>query len=396
MDSRRGRIVVVGASIAGLTAVEELRRLGHEGQITLLGDEKAAPYARPPLSKAILRGEAALSDADLPALAAGAAEFVPGARVRSVSTELRRICLDDGETLPYDGLVITTGARARTLADLGGVHDSRIRERVLRTADDCARLRDEFASRPSVVIVGAGVMGMEIASAAARMSLDVTVVDQAPPMLAQCGPYLSQMFTAAAEGAGVKIVLDSGGARLVHRDGMTAVRLSDGRSIAGDLVVTAVGCLPNTEWLAGTGLADRGGLRVDSRCRVTPEIVAAGDVVAFPFGDRVRRTPLWSNAVEQARVAASALLRGDDCDIHRPMPYFWTEQFGLAVKVCGQLPVIGEPEAVKGSMADGKALLQWRQEGRPCAAAAVNYRIPVSRLHQLAAQSAAVQEEGSQ
>ncbi|MGW0783620.1 NAD(P)/FAD-dependent oxidoreductase [Streptomyces sp. NPDC002913] len=376
MSARIGRIVVVGAGIAGLTACHALRSAGYDGELTLVGEETHAPYSRPALSKT-LHSTADVTAHQLPAPTHGATEVL-GVRAEGLDAERGRVRLDSGEELGYDRLVIASGSRARRL---GGAESG---EMVLRTLDDALALRARLAGRPSVVVVGAGPLGMEIASGALTAGCEVTVVADRPPMLPHLGPYLSAVFTGAAQRRGLRIT-DGAAVGVTGGAGRPSVVLADGRTVAGDLVVTAAGDLPNVEWLAGTGLLRGGRLEADARGRVAPRIVAAGDVAAFPTKHGVRRIPLWSSAVEQAKAAAGALLHGDGAPALDFEPYFWTEQFGLTLKATGFLPVHGEPEFRVGDHPEGPAVMRWEQEDGSGVAVAVNHRIPIPRLRRTAA-----------
>lgn len=373
------RAVVVGGSLAGVTAVDELRRQGWDGPVTLVGDEPLAAYTRPPLSKGVLKGTEDPGSVLLPGIAPGDAEVLTGTRATAVDLDARRVRVEDGDgdtyDLPYDRLVIATGARARTFGHPG--------ERVLRTLDDALRLRAELGRATSLLVIGGGFLGMEIASVAAELGLSVTVVDVRPPFVATLGTYLAGLFERAARGRGIRMV--------VAPEGVTptpyGARLGGGGGrLEADLVVTAIGCRAATEWLAGSGLTLLDGVVVDERCRAgAPDIVAVGDVAAFPTGDgRFRRTPHWDSAVGQARAGVAALLHGDAAPPYVPRPYFWTEAFGLAVKLAGTLPATGEPTVLKGSPEDLSALLRWDDDPARPVAAALNHRIPVARLRALA------------
>lgn len=367
-DARR-RILVVGNGIAGQTACDSLRAAGFDGRLTIVGDEPRTAYSRPALSKALL------VDGGSPELASPmhqATEMVGVAAV-GLDVESGRVHLDDGTNLPYDGLVIASGSRARRL---GGVESA---ELTLRTLDDAWVLRERLAAQPSVVVVGAGPLGMEIASAATAAGCQVTLVADGRPMLSHLGPHLSEAFTATAVSQGLTIV-DGSAARV---DGPRGVILRDGSRIEAELIVTAIGDIPNTEWLATSGLAD-GRLEADSRGRIRPNIVAAGDVAAIPTRQGIRRIPLWSSAIEQAKVAAVALLSGDDAPELDLDPYFWTEQFGLNLKATGHLPVVGEPEFLVGERPEGPSVMRWTHDDGRGVAVAVNHRIAIPRLRRMA------------
>jgi NADPH-dependent 2,4-dienoyl-CoA reductase/sulfur reductase-like enzyme len=364
------RVVIVGNGIAGVTAADSLRDAGYDGDLTLVGDEEHAAYSRPALSKALLRDE--LTAHVLPPPTHGATEL-RGVRAVGLDADRRRVLLDGGDALPYDGLVVATGCRARRL----GEHDDVLS---LRSLDDAWALRSRLADRPTVVVVGDGPLGMEIASGCLAAGCEVTLVSQGRPLAPQLGDFLSDVFVTAARAHGLRIVTTTG-ASLASRDGRSHVVLADGTVLEAELVVTAVGDLPNVEWMAASGLLRQGRLEVDTRGRVRPDIVAAGDVAAVPTPFGVRRVPLWNSAIEQGKVAAAALLRGDAVEPLESRPYFWTEQFGLSLKAVGHLPLEGTPEVVDGDVADLSAVLRWG--GPHPAAVALNVRMPIPRLRRL-------------
>jgi len=378
----RDHVVVVGASLAGTTFVDTLRRRGFGGRVTLVGAEPHAAYNRPALSKGVLAGTDDLADITLPPLSCEVDERIGTAAV-ALDQDRREIVLAGGDRIGYDRLAITTGARARRLADLGAA-DPGVDETTFRHLGDALALDRLLTARPHVLVVGAGILGMELASACLDRGSTVTLVDRQPPLHAQLGPYLADLLGAAAERRGARIAHDPGGVRLrATADGTPIAELADGRRFGGDLVLSAVGCLPEVEWLRSSGLSVEGGIAVDTRCRVSTTVVAAGDVAAFPTARGPRRTPLWNAALEQARTAAAALLDGDAAAPLVPDPLFWTEQFGLKVRVSGPMPAAGEPTVVEGdSPVDGGLLVGW--PGEPGSAAAVNRRIPITRLRALA------------
>jgi NADPH-dependent 2,4-dienoyl-CoA reductase/sulfur reductase-like enzyme len=374
-------VVVVGGSIAALTAVQLLRMEDYGGRITVLSDEDLPPYTRVPLSKGVLAGTESIGDVVLAPLADDV-----DLRLRTPATSLdlaARTVHTPAGPVRYDGLVLATGSRARRL----GRPDQD--ERVLRSAADCLRLRDDLAPASSVLVVGGGFLGMEIASTARALGKDVTVVDLAPPLDRLLGTVVGGHVRSVAARAGVRIVVAGGGVRLVGAPTPTGVELADGRRLAADLVVSAVGDLPNVEWLTGSGLPVRGGIVVDDRCRVAPDVVAAGDVTVGPGpGGRLTRSPHWTNAVDQARAAVRALLHGDQAEPYRPSQYCWTEQFGLDVKLVGDLEPQGKPAVLDGSLDDGSALLAWPDATAPRSVVAVDHPTPPAKLKRLLARAA--------
>lgn len=373
------RVVVVGNGIAGLTSADTLREAGFEGELTVVGDEPHPAYSRPALSKALLTADGDLSSHELPPAGHGATELL-GVRATGLDLDHRLVTLDDGTALPYDRVVLATGSRARRLSDLP-------EELTLRGLDDALSLRSRLAGRPSVIVVGGGPLGMEIASGCLAAGCQVTLVSQGVPLTVQLGAHLADVFVKAALDLGLTLV-ETGSARLERRGGNARVILDDGTVLGAEVLITAVGDVPNTEWLAGTGLVAEGAIPVDSRGLVRPDVAAVGDLAAFPTPDGLRRIPLWSSAIEQAKVAARALLHGDDAPPLRFQPYFWTEQFGLSLKAVGRLPLEGEPAYVDGGPGGGPALMRWSHGDGTGAAAALNFRIAVPRLRRMTQPSA--------
>ncbi|GGJ41924.1 NAD(P)/FAD-dependent oxidoreductase [Streptomyces brasiliensis] len=368
------RVVVVGNGIAGLTAADTLREAGFDGELTVVGGEPHPAYSRPALSKALLLDSGDLSSHELPPAGHGGTQLL-GVRATGLRLDRRLVILDDGTALPYDRVVLATGSRARRLSDLP-------EELTLRGLDDALSLRSRLAGRPPVVVVGGGPLGMEIASGCLAAGCRVTLVSQGVPLILQFGPYLAGVFVKAALDLGLTIV-QTGSARIEQREGGARVVLDDGAVLEAETLVSAVGDVPDTEWLADTGLVARGAIHVDSCGLVRPDIAAVGDLAAFPTPYGRRRIPLWSSAIEQAKVAATALVRGEDAPPLRFQPYFWTEQFGLSLKAVGRLPLQGEPTYVDGGPGGGPALMRWSHEDGSGVAAALNYRIAIPRLRRM-------------
>lgn len=375
------RVVVVGNGIAGLTACDSLRSAGFDGELTVVGAEVHRPYSRPALSKALLHGEGGSTAHELPQPTHGATEL-RGVSAAGLDPEAQVVRLAGGETLPYDGLVIASGSRARRLSPEGEA-GMPAQELTLRTLEDAVALKQRVAARPSVIVIGGGALGMEVASGCVQAGCKVTLVSDGPPLIRQLGGYLSELFVSAAVGRGLRIVA-GGRASLVSAGDGTRVVLADGTALEAELVVTAIGDEPNTGWLAGSGLLANGRLHADSRGRVGPSIVAAGDVAAFPTRRGIERVPLWTSAIDQAKTAALGLLRGDEAPEHDFQPYFWTEGFGLALKSVGFTPLTGPPEYCDAGGAENSMLLRWGHPGGSGTSVAVNYRIPIPKLRRLA------------
>ncbi|WP_328323379.1 NAD(P)/FAD-dependent oxidoreductase [Kribbella sp. NBC_00382] len=358
------QIVVVGASAAGLTAAEALRREGYMGELTIVGEEVHSPYDRPPLSKQILRGawdedRIVLRSADV--LADLNAHWILGTAASSLDPLARKVTLTDGQVLGYDGLVIATGATPRRLPfghDLAGVH-------LLRTLDDTLALRDGLRSARSVAIVGAGFLGAEVAAVARELGLAVTMIDPLPaPMIRQFGGEMGKLLTQLHEAHGVDVrcgttvsaltpatvtaTAPRGSARRV-----TSVELSDGSHVPADLVLVAVGATPATDWLAGSGLVLGDGVECDQYCVAAPGVVAAGDVASWDHpGVGRRRLEHRMNATEQATTAVKNLL--GQAIPFEPVSYFWTDQYDVKIQVYGRSGDDLDFRIVAGDPAEGR------------------------------------------
>ncbi|HWK76936.1 NAD(P)/FAD-dependent oxidoreductase [Microbacterium sp.] len=365
------RIVVVGGGIAGLTACDTLRERGFDGELIVVGSEPHAAYSRPALSKALLKLDGDLAAHELAPATHGARE-IRGASAVGLDVERRTISLEDGDELAYDGLIIASGSRAKRLSDHPG-------ELTLRGLDDAHALRNRLADRPDVVVLGGGVLGMEIASGAVAAGCRVTLIATSEPMSRQLGAHVSGILTRSARERGVRIVVTASAS--VDADGeRPVVRTSDGSTYGSDVLVSAVGDVPNTEWLRVSGLLTGGRLLADGHGRVAPGVVAAGDVTGWGPGGV--RTPLWTSAIEQAKAAASALL-DPEARALRFQNYFWTEQFGHSVKAVGPLPVHGSPEVLVGGGDAAPALLRWQGADGIRSVISIDHRIPIPRLRRL-------------
>ncbi|MBQ0854179.1 FAD-dependent oxidoreductase [Streptomyces sp. BH-SS-21] len=374
-------VIVVGASLSGLYAARELRAQGFDGRLVVVGDEPHRPYDRPPLSKDFLTGrsgEDRLALGDTEELAELDAEWLLGTRARGLDTRDRTVLLDDGRTISGDGVVIATGASARRLPGpaLAGVH-------TLRTLDDARALRAELtAGARRVVVIGGGFIGAETASSCAGLGHDVTVVEAAPlPLVPQLGPEMAALCAALHRRGGVDLVTGTGVAALRGRGAVTGVELSDGRLLPAEVVIVGIGAVPNTGWLAGSPLALDDGVLCDDGCATAlPQVVAVGDV-ARVGGTRAEH---WTSATEQPRIAVRNLLAGYTAETLRPLPYFWSDQYGARIQFAGRrldtdTVRIAEGTVTDGAPGEGGLLALYEREGRTTAVLSVDRPRPFMR-----------------
>ncbi|WP_031168233.1 NAD(P)/FAD-dependent oxidoreductase [Streptosporangium roseum] len=379
---RHGRVVVVGASLAGLRAAETLREEGFTGSLTMIGDEPHEPYDRPPLSKQVLLGRVPADGTALPRRRAIDAEWRLGVAATGLDLTEKRVRLADGQEVGFDRLLIATGTRARPWprdaeADLDGVF-------VLRTSDDAARLNRRLAARPRrVLVIGAGFTGSEVASACRERGLEVTVAERGPaPLVGALGGVVGAVAAELQREHGVDLrccitvtALEGDPAGRLRR-----AHLSDGGTLDVDVAVIALGAMRNTEWLAGSGLgAGPRGVACDAGCRafdvhgiVTDDIFVAGDVARSPhplFGYQFLSLEHWGNAVAQAEVAAHNMIsRGPDRRPHLWVPAFWSAQFGVNIKSVGVPPMGNEIIVTQGSLAEHRFAAAYGHQGRVIAA----------------------------
>ncbi len=351
MATRRD-VVIVGASLAGLRAAEALRDRGYDGRLVLVGAEEHLPYDRPPLSKEILRGQ---WEPERIGLRRGGyeslgAELLLGRRATSLDLAGRKVVLDDGAQLAFDGLVIATGARPRTLGRAGqleGVH-------VLRTLDDALAIRSALRARPRLAVVGAGFIGLEVAASARSLGLDVVLIEpQATPLASVLGVEMGAVCARLHRERGVDLRCGVAVEALEGDHRVERVRLSDGTTVATDLVVVGIGVVPCTEWLEGSGLCLDDGVVCDASCAAGPPgVVAAGDVARWHnrLFDETMRVEHWTNAVEQGVAAAERLLAGENgAAAYAPVPLFWSDQYEVKLQFAGRARPGDEVRIVEGS-----------------------------------------------
>ncbi len=376
-----GRVVIVGASLAGLRATETLRTAGHTGEIVVVGDEPHVPYDRPPLSKKVLSGEwepdriTLRKPDDLAALevtwrlGTRAVALDPVRRVLSVAeVDGER----DGATeeLGYDGLVIATGAVPRRLP---GQPDAAF---VLRSLDDSLALRARLApGGQRVVVIGAGFIGLEAAATARTLGNEVVVLEGASaPLMRGLGAEMGRAVTACHADHGVEIRCGVTVASIevgAPGSGIGSVVLGDGSVIPADVVLVGVGVAPATDWLVGSGLELRDGVVCDEHLAVlgAPGVVAAGDVARWPNSlfDEEMRVEHWTNAAEQGALAASNLVAaaaGRPLEPYAPVPFFWSDQYDRRIQFLGRAAAEDEVRIVSGSVEERRFLALYGREGR--------------------------------
>ncbi|MDY7102060.1 MAG: FAD-dependent oxidoreductase [Actinomycetota bacterium] len=391
------RIVVVGASLAGLSAARTLRREGYEGELTLVGAETHLPYDRPPLSKGFLQG--ARSEMDLQLLREGEYDGLGvtwslGHTASGLDVERRRVTLDNGDELPYDGLVLATGSIARRIAGTDGLG----RVHVLRTLGDAVTLRadlQEGAER--VAVVGSGFIGGEVAASCVAMELPVTVIEAARvPLVRAVGERVGQVCADLHRDHGVDLRLGVGVAALdADGDGrVERVVLSDGTVVDADVVVVGIGVRPATDWLEDSGLTIDDGVVCDETCLAAPGVVAAGDVARWPnplFGE-VMRVEHWENAVEQGAHAARRLLLGPDAGPFAPVPWFWSDQYDRKIQMVGRAGRDEEVEVVMGSVAERRFVATYGRDGQLIGAFAMNRPRQIVQLRGVIAERGTVDD----
>ncbi|MFF2328128.1 MULTISPECIES: NAD(P)/FAD-dependent oxidoreductase [unclassified Streptomyces] len=373
-------VLVVGASAAGLGTAEGLRRKGYQGRLTLLDAAPGPPHDRPPLSKQILAGIWEPERAHLrtpQALDALDAQLLFGDEAVDLEVRTRTVRTRGGRTLRADAVVLSPGLRPRRLPGLPVLRGTH----VLHTLDQALALRTELGSARHVVVIGNGVLGAEIAATCAGLGLDTTLVGSGPgPMAGRLGPRIAALLAQLHIRNGVRLINSTTVSGLTHaHDRVTGVRLPGGQTLPADVVVTAIGSEPHTQWLAAGGLRLDDGIVCDAQCRAAPGIYAAGDAARFHHQELGLHMRLENrtNATTQAATVAANIL-GDERP-YTPLPYFWTDQFDVKIQVFGT-PTADAALTVVESGDDGRFVA--RCDGPQGATAVIGWNMPKqTRLH---------------
>jgi NADPH-dependent 2,4-dienoyl-CoA reductase/sulfur reductase-like enzyme len=371
-------VVIVGASMGGLRTAESLRRFGYTGPITVIGDEKWAPYNRPPLSKEVLAAEVSHSAVAFEQRASTEdVNWVLGTRAVSLNAEQNTVTDSEGNVHPFSALVIATGLRPRRLTVTNGDLANRF---ALRTLDDAIALREQLTEGKNVVIVGGGFIGCEVAATATKLGCNVTVVHNAAhPMLRPLGTELAQQMQLRHEAMGVRFVLKRSVTDLLGETHVTGVKLDDDTELDADVLVEAIGSHANVEWLSGNDIDRNDGVLVDSAMRVAKKsggscqkIFAIGDVARFAnpiFDFEPRRVEHWNIPTETAKRAASviaAYLNKTENypsildDTFKPVPSFWSDQYENHLLAFGLLALADRATLVSGDI-EGDCVFEYHR-----------------------------------
>jgi 3-phenylpropionate/trans-cinnamate dioxygenase ferredoxin reductase component len=370
------RIVVVGGSLAGLRTAQSLRGNGYERAIVVIGEETVAPYNRPPLSKAVLRGDMNLTDLTFDAPDDLDIEWRRGSPATALELRARIVKTARGDEIPWDGLVVATGVTPRVPnipgLNLAGVH-------YLRTFDDAQHLRKDLLPGARLTIIGAGFIGCEVAASAQAMGLQVTVVDPAQrPLSRVLGPEFAATVAELHRANGVEFRLQRSVISISGTERVTGAVLDDGACVPSDVIVVAVGSAPAVDWLRDSGLEVGDGVLCDETCRALGgggRIVAAGDVANWPhegYDNRRMRVEHWTQAGEQAEAAANALLQPNWDSPFRPVLSLWSDQYDRKLQILGA-PCFGDRTEVKhGSFNDRKFFAECFEGERLMGVVAIN------------------------
>ena len=389
--------MIVGASMGGLRTAESLRRSGFTGEITLIGAEKHLPYNRPPLSKALLA-----EDKELDSVAFKInteelkADFILGDPAQSVDIQKNEVVLRSNKKLSYNFLVAATGLRSRKMDFQNLVESGRFS---LRTYDDAKRIRSAVAPGKHVVILGAGFIGLELAATLKKLGCSVDVVAmETTPLAPIIGELFGNEIQIRHEAKGVRFHMNNSVKDLVGESFVTGVILGDGKSLECDIFIEAVGSLPNTEWLEGSGLDKSNGVLTDKTLRAVnidggliENFFVVGDIARFPYVNQqlpARRIEHWNIPIEGGkrvgREIANAANPGSVSDFNpaehfNPLPSFWSDQYEMSILSYGEPKIADEVELLKGSL-DADFIFSYRRQGKLVGAAGIGLRRELNNL----------------
>ena len=389
--------MIVGASMGGLRTAESLRRSGFTGEITLIGAEKHLPYNRPPLSKALLA-----EDKELDSVAFKInteelkADFILGDPAQSVDIQNNEVVLSSNKKLSYNFLVAATGLRSRKMDFQNLVESGRYS---LRSYDDAKRIRSAVAPGKHVVILGAGFIGLELAATLKKLGCSVDVVAmETTPLAPIIGELFGNEIQIRHEAKGVRFHMNNSVKDLVGESFVTGVILGDGKSLECDIFIEAVGSLPNTEWLEGSGLDKSNGVLTDKTLRAVnidggliENFFVVGDIARFPYANQqlpARRIEHWNIPIEGGkrvgREIANTANPGSVSDFNpaehfNPLPSFWSDQYEMSILSYGEPKIADEVELLEGSI-DADFIFSYRRQGKLVGAAGIGLRQELNKL----------------
>ena len=389
--------MIVGASMGGLRTAESLRRSGFAGEITLIGAEKHLPYNRPPLSKALLA-----EDKELDSVAFKInteelkADFILGDPAQSVDIQNNEVVLSSNKKLSYNFLVAATGLRSRKMVFQNLVESGRFS---LRTYDDAKRIRSAVAPGKHVVILGAGFIGLELAATLKKLGCSVDVVAmETTPLAPIIGELFGKEIQIRHEAKGVRFHMNNSIKDLVGESFVTGVILGDGKSLECDIFIEAVGSLPNTEWLEGSGLDKSNGVLTDKTLRAVnidggliENFFVVGDIARFPYANQqlpARRIEHWNIPIEGGKRVGREIANTANPDSvsdfnpaehFNPLPSFWSDQYEMSILSYGEPKIADDVELLKGSL-DADFIFSYRRQGKLVGAAGIGLRQELNKL----------------
>ncbi len=396
MANTPNRIVVVGASLAGARAVHSVRAAGHDGPLTLIGAEPHLPYDRPPLSKEFLTGDqepgslaldpdGAYDDLDVEVMLS---THAVGLDVAARTVAVAPAAGGSAETVPFDGLVIATGAAARSLPGTEGIRGVH----TLRTVDDAQAIREGLDAGARVAVVGGGFIGSEVAASAKARGCEVTVIEAAPaPLMRGLGAEMGTRVGALHGQNGVELRLGVGVSGVLGADRVEAVAMADGSRVEADVVVVGIGVVPNTAWLEGSGLQiDNGVVCDETLCCGPPGVYAVGDVARAPngwlgplWGSEPVRVEHWTAAVEHGMAVGRNLVAPGEAQSYNSVPFVWSDQYDARIQIAGHPDADDDVDVLVGS---GRSFLAgYRRDGRLSAVMALDAIRPFVRFRRLLA-----------